>query len=483
MKVLLVNPKAKFTMEILTNPLGILSIATYLKAHEHIVRIYDNGVSKESFYDVLKEYSPDIVGISVISGKAVDDAIALSKTVRSAGIAVVWGGYLPSAMPELALKTGCVDIVSIGEGENTWLDLLNSLESGKSFESVAGLAYMKDGEFIKTPERDFVNLADLPMLDFDLIDIEHYIYSYYYSKKTLSLYSSKGCIGHCTFCYNAAFNKSRHRVRPPEQVVEELSYLVEKYGIDGVHFNDDLIFCNKEEMYRFCTLLKAADLKLSWGSSCIIGLFGREELQLMYDAGCRWLMFGVESGSKEMLKCAKKGLNYERIEQTYSDCADIGIIARAGFIVGFPGETVNNLKETVSLALRLKTSQVSINYYTIVPASEAYEQMIWDGKINRPQNLQSFIERFSFDKLMNFSNVPDKDLKVIYSFFILKRYTDENRNAAEKSNSWTKITFNSLIRTLRGSSIEELYSYLNRFASILFNYLCHPKIRKKYGLK
>lgn len=483
MKVLLVNPKARFTMEILTNPLGILSIATYLKAHSHTVRIYDNGVSKQSFKDVLKEYSPDIVGISVISGKAVDDAIALSKTVKAAGISVVWGGYLPSAMPELALKTGCVDMVSIGEGEYTWLELLNSLETGKSFKSVAGLAYMKDGEFIKTAEREFVDLAELPTLDFDLIDIEHYIYPYYYSKRTLSLYSSKGCTGHCTFCYNAAFNKSRHRVRPPEQVVAEISYLVEQYGIDGIHFNDDLIFCNKEEMYRFCSLLKAADLKLNWGSSCIIGLFGKEELRYMYDTGCRWLMFGVESGSKEMLKCVKKGINYEKIEQTCSDCADIGIIARAGFIVGFPGESENSLRETVSLALRLKTSQISINYYTVVPASESYEQMIREGKISRPDNLQSFIGVYSFDKLKNFSNVPDKDLKTIYSFFILNRHKEENRNAAEKSNSWTIITLNALIRTLQGTSIGELYSYFRRFASILFHYYGFYGIKKKYGLR
>lgn len=91
MKVLFVNPKAKFTMEILTNPLGILSIASYLKANNHVVRIYDNGVSKESFTHVLKEYTPDIVGISVISGKAVDDAIALTKKAKAAGIPVVWG--------------------------------------------------------------------------------------------------------------------------------------------------------------------------------------------------------------------------------------------------------------------------------------------------------------------------------------------------------------------------------------------------------
>ena len=470
-------------MEIQTSPLGLLSIATYLNANGHTAKILDRGVSKESLNDVIGKFSPDIVGVSVISGKAVDDAVAVSEAAKSAGITVVWGGYLPSALPNLALKTGYVDFVSIGEGEYTWLDLLNSLETGQSFESVAGLAFMKNGEFITTPERGFVDLAALPKLDFSLIDMKHYIYPYYFSQRTFSLYSSKGCTGCCTFCYNASFNKSRHRVRPPEQVVEEISYLVEKYGIDGVHFNDDLIFCNKEEMFRFCDLIRAADLNISWGSSCIIGLFRKEEFQYMYDAGCRWLMFGIESGCREILKCVKKGINYKNIEQTCSDCADTGIVVRAGFIIGFPGETENNLKETAALAMRLKTSQVSINYYTIVPDSEAYEQLLRDGTIRLPQNLQAFVEKHSFDKLNNLSRVPNRDLKIIYSYFIMKRYAAKKSDSSGTANSWTKITAGSLFRTLQAATFTELRAYLSRFASILFHYYCFHGIKRKYGLR
>lgn len=469
-------------MEILSNPLGLLSIATYLKNHNHTVRIYESGISKEKFKDVLKEYSPDIVGVTVMSGKAVNDAIALSKKVQSAGIPVVWGGYLPTAMPELALKTGSVDYISIGEGEYTWLDLLDSLEAGKSFETVAGLAYMKEGVFIKTPERNLINLAELPKLDFDLIDIEQYISPFHYSKRTLSLYSSKGCIGHCTFCYNTYYNKGRHRVRPPEQVVEEISYLANKYNIDGIHFYDDLIFCNKDELNRFCYAYRERNLNVSWGSSSIIGLHNKEDLHIMYEAGCRMLMFGIESGSPKMLECVKKGIELEKVKQVCSDCEDVGIMVRMTFIIGLPEETEEDLKKTVSLALSLKTAQVAINYFSIVPASGSYRQLIHRGKLKMPDTLDSFIRNNAFDKLNNISNVPTKHLKVIYSYFVFRRFLEKNDDQTSPSTSWFKITFTSLIKILQSASLSRAYSYFNRFISILFYNFCYPKIRKKYGL-
>jgi len=483
LKILLISPTAKKYVDPLTTPLGILSIATYLEQHNHTVMIYESAVSKGNFENVLGKFAPDIVGVSIISGKALDDAMKLSKYAKDIGITVVWGGFLPSVMPELSLKTGCVDIISIGEGEYTMLDLLDAIETGRSIDTVKGLAYIKDGQVITTPQRDFICLSELPVLDFNLIDIKNYLFSYYSCKKAFYLYSSKGCTGHCTFCYNSNFNKSSHRIRPPEHVVEEITYLVDKYGVDGIHFNDDLMFVNKDEMYSLCSLIKEAKLAFYWGCFSIIGLFGKEEFQFMYDSGCRWIFFGIESGSREMLKKIKKGINYDKIEQTYVDCADVGIIARAGFILGLPGETEADLRETISLALRLKTSQISFNYYTLVPNSEAYVKMLNEGKFDRPKSLQDFAADYPFDKLRNFSNIPDKELKVVYSYFVLRRLFVKDSTTVGKSNSWWAITSSFLIKSLRESSIEKFNTSIKLVLSVLFFVFFHPKIRLKYGLK
>lgn len=484
MKVLFVNPAAKKNIELLTTPLGLLSIATYLEHHDHIVKIYESAVSKDNFAKVLQDFLPDFVGVSIISGKAIEDAIALSKIAKNAGITVVWGGFLPTVMPELSLKTGNVDIISIGEGEYTWLELLNAVETGRPLNTVKGIMFIDNEQFIKTPERDLIDLSKLPVLDWELIDVNKYFYSYYSSKKTLALYASKGCPGHCTFCYNSNINKSIQRIRPPEHVIEEITYLVNKYGLECVHFNDDTMFTNKEEMYRLCSMMKEANLNIYWGCSSIIGQFGKEELQYMYNSGCRWIFYGIESGSKEMLKKIKKGFRYDKIEQNCIDCADIGIIARAGFILGFPEETEAELRDTVSLALRLKTRQVTFTYYSVVPGSEAYVHMLSEGKLNEPESLQDFTERYLFNSLNeNFSNIPDKDLKVIYSYFFLIRLFAKDPAADQKSNSWRAITYSFIIKSLQESSVEKFFTSASQFLSVLYNVFFHPKIRRKYGLK
>lgn len=484
MRVLFVNPEAKNCIDPCSTPLGPLSIATYLQKYNHTVKMYDSVYAKGQFSNILKEFSPDVVGVSVYSGKAAEDAIDLSTLAKKAGITVVWGGFLACALPELTLKTGCVDIISFGEGEYTWRELLDAMENNNPLHTVKGLIfYDENGQLVRTPERELIDLAELPPINFDLIDLNYYFFSYYSCKKAANLYASKGCPGQCTFCYNTFFNHNRHRARPPAHVVAEIQYLVAKYSIDGVFFNDDSIFGNKAEAYAFCSAITQAELGIKWGCFSIIGLLGKDELQCMYDAGCRWILFGIESGSREMQRKVKKCLNYDKIEQTYADCADIGIVARAAFILGFPDETEDELRDTVSLALRIKTSQVTFNYYTLVPASESYEALLAQGRFKKPESLMEFAENYPFDSMdINFSNIPDKELKVIYSFFFLKRYITKDPAVAQKTNSWSKIAVKNVVDTIRKSSMNRFKSSVSRVLRVAMNVLIHPGVRKKYGL-
>ena len=125
----------------------------------------------------------------------------------------------------------------------------------------------------------------------------------------MGMYLSKGCTGHCTFCYNTAFHKNCYRSRNIDLFIEEVKYLKENHGLKAIAFTDELFGRNKETLREICTKFIEADLGVYWGGMTKIGLFDKEDFQLMHDAGCRWLEFGIESGAKTTLARMKKGYN------------------------------------------------------------------------------------------------------------------------------------------------------------------------------
>ena len=133
MKVLLINPDVGYYTRALSNPLGLLSIGTYLKQAGHEVMIYDRCVDKTSLKAVIKSFNPGIVGVSVMSSRGLKDAIKVSKAIKASGIKVVWGGQLPSMQTELVLENDYVDMVSYGEGEETWKELVCCMENKEDY--------------------------------------------------------------------------------------------------------------------------------------------------------------------------------------------------------------------------------------------------------------------------------------------------------------------------------------------------------------
>ena len=485
MKVLLVNPSAERCVDTFMTPLGILSIASFVEQFGHIARVYDREVNRGDFAKYLKDFMPDMIGVSVISGKAVNDAVKITSAAKSLGIKVVWGGLMPSCHPEFVLKESGADIVCIGEGEHTFLELIDAIETGKSFDTVKGLAYIgSDGQVLKTQEPDLIDLSELPALDWDLIDVRKYFKEYYGCKKMLYTYSSKGCPGHCTFCYNEFYNRSTRRRRPIQTVLGEIEYLCKKYSMDGTYFADDLLFQNKEDMREFCSAIIASGLSFHWGGYIrVFSSFEHEDYQFMFDAGCRWLYFGIESGSKNMQHRIKKGIDFEKIEPTFTYCADVGIEANALFIIGFPDETEQELKDTVNLARKINSSQKLFAYYTPIYSSASYRQLLENKIIKAPSSLREVSEQELLDKISdNYSAVPDAELRVIRSYFLWKRFVVKKTFADEKPFSFTiKIIINSF-KGLRYFNIE-IFSIAFKMIGYFFDIAFHPGIRKKYGLK
>ncbi len=489
MKILFINPSTSKYNRSVSAPLGLLSIASYLQMKGHTVKIYDRTVSKKAFEEIVEEYKPELCGISLISYKSVTDTLELAEKLKSRNIPVIAGGPLPSVLPEITLDCNLFDAVSIGEGEETWLELAEHYSGkGLALTEIAGLALKdSDGKIIFTKTRPFIDLSVLPSIDWTLVDVPKYFQSSYGCNKMLYLYSAKGCPFSCTFCYNKDFHRSTYRKRPNEILLDEIRFLVENYGLDGVYFADEMWCTNKNEMHEICDSLKNLNLNFVWGCQTRIGVFDKEDFQYMYNSGCRWIFFGIESGSKKMLNIINKKIQYDKIADTFDACRQANIACIGSFIVGLPDETEDDLKETVNLIKRLNTSLINVNYLVLIPGSDIYKTMLSTGRYQEQSTLADFAKVDHLGKLeYNFSKISDIDLKVVRAYFMWKSFTAKDVPGTGKFQFAKKVIIDALKSVKTGDLISFIVS--TWFAGIEFLknlYYSHMffSVKKKYNLK
>lgn len=375
MKVLLINASSHYVKHKPSLPLGLLSIATYLKSNGHTVKLIDRSIDGISINKQITIFAPDIVGISAMAVINYRDAIKISKAVKKMNTHVVWGGHLPSLTPELVLKSGAVDYVVVGEGEITMLALINAIVHKTSLHDIDGLAFLENDNPIVNRNRDLANLKDLPIIDFSFVNPKEYFAEHISCKKMLNIYSTKGCLYNCSYCYNPLSCNHIWRARPTEYFLSEIKYLAENFGMDGVFFADDLFSANREYLSRVCNDIAASGIDFVWGCDMRADICSRADLQMMHDSGCRWIYFGIETGSSERQNKINKSLNLSRIKEVFFNCAEIGIVSITSFIIGFPDETEQELKETVDYMQRINSNVKLPYFFGPVPKSDIYNSL------------------------------------------------------------------------------------------------------------
>lgn len=489
MKVLLIMPYNSDLIHAVSLPLGVLSIGTYLKAHGHEVKIADRSVSHVNIKKTAEDYKPDIIGISLLSVKHLDGAMSTTKKLRSLGVPIVWGGpFCDVSDPAILLRDGGADYISFSEGEGTWLEMVTLLSEGKNFENCPGIAYVKDGKTVKTPDRPFLDLAAMPELDYSLVDVPAYSQYLYGCKNLMYVYMAKGCPAHCTFCTNQLSHKCTYRRRDLAKFMNETRYLVENFGVDGFYFGDEMFCLNKDEFYECCDAFDESGLSFHWGFQTRIGVLGKDEIERAYRSGCRWIDFGIESGNKEQLKLMKKGIPYDMIEPTFKWCSDAGIVCLANFIVGLPGETEEQLRDTVNLASRLQATQCTFLKFCISPRTEMGQKAIADGLMHHPIEKITDYKKIDFfvSKTDNYSQIPVKELDVIQSWYLWNAVFRKDYGEEKKEYDLFFKHIQTLFRRLsfldlrcRVSCLTEFVLLFSRF---FFDTHFHKKILLKYNL-
>lgn len=470
-------------------PLGLVSIASYLKAYGHDAKIIECLVESSDVSKALKEYKPDIVGISAISFLSSIEAKRLTELVHSNGIKVVLGGQAATAAPELILKEAKPDFIILGEGEITWLELVNTLESGDEISNVNGLAYIENGEVTYTKQRDVADISQFPDIDWSLINVENYFSSFFGCDKMLYLHASKGCPAQCTFCSNQTFHQHKNRCRKPEQVMRDIDYLYSK-GANGIYFSDELFVPQRELRTQLCEMLIERNYNLTWGCQMRLGVLNEEDVKLMYKAGCRWILFGIESGNPERIKSIRKNIDLSIAKETIEWCEKAGMTVQASFIIGFPEETEEEIRNTVSFAKDLNSSIINVNILVPLPNSEIYEYAYKQKNFRFPDSIRGLaleVEQNATDKVVvNLSNVDNVDLKVVHNYFHWQSFIGKGTVKDDSYGIIKKLasdTFNRIFKHGFKGFIYGTYSSVKQFLTVYYYSHFHRKIRKKYGLK
>ena len=490
MHVLFVRPNAGFYVHFAAQPsLGLLALASFLQSKGHTVRIFDHEL-EHGLMETVAAFKPDAVAVTLFSDASIPDAMEISRALKALGLPVFWGGHMASAIPELVARSGFVDYVGISEGEYTLLELLEVAEGKRAPETVLGIAYVdKNGEYRRTADRPFADLSDFPPLDYSLVPVERFNYKLPFANRISPMMASKGCPFSCTYCFNSEYHRCQRRVYPQEVVFQQVQTLATRHGFDGFLFVDEIFGTDKQELRSFCQGIKDLHLAVTWGTETTIGMLTRADLEIMHDAGCRWLQFGLESGCAEMRKKIHKFYDASKIDETFRNCREIGIMTQGQFIIALPDETPEQVRETVRLCFRTQPDMFSLAFFVPIPGTQLCRELEAAGKLTLPKTLEDRVGSAMERQLLrqNFSFIPDKGLQVIQKcFHWWLVFRKKRRIPGVKRSSFLEIGLENLLVNLRRTGLcglaRNLWESGKLFCSVAWYAHAYPSIRKKYDL-
>lgn len=383
MKVVLINPPApnieSFSLGFKVPPLGLAYLASTLERHGHYARIIDAPaleLSTHQIRGVIEAEQPEIVGVTATTPTIYNafDIVKAAKDVCPSSFTVL-GGPHPSFLPiETLRECHMLDAVCIGEGEETVVELAEAVRGDRKLASVKGIAFRsKEGALVETSPRPFIeDLDSLPFPAWHLLPMNKYRVL---GKKSVicHIMSSRGCPFQCIFCSSSLLFSKRYRARSPKNVVDEMEYLISEYNPASIEFSDDEFTLNQKRVEEICDEITRRDLEVPWACSSRVDTVSKGLLNRMKKAGCSLIYYGIESGSQRILDIVNKGIKIEQIDKAIRWTKEAGIKALGSFIIGFPDETREEVKETIEFSRRLELDYAQFSVATPYPGTKLYD--------------------------------------------------------------------------------------------------------------
>jgi radical SAM superfamily enzyme YgiQ (UPF0313 family) len=372
MKILLIYPyflDPRLNAEdIQSAPMGIYHVAAAVKERGHEVEIlnwHDRGISAESIENALQEKKPRVIGFSILHANRWG-GIEIARIAKRIDprVTVVFGGVGATHLWEHFLThVPAVDFIVIGEGESAFSKLVGALAGHGCDElaAIPGLAFRQEGRPVRTdPTEEVCELDELPMpaRHFDLAHVA----------------LTRGCVSNCTFCGSPAFWGRRVRYHSPDYFVEQLAVLRSR-GRRFFYVSDDTFTWDRRRVIEVCRQLLRRRLDINWAAISRVDAVDEEVLAWMRRAGCIQISYGVESGSPAIRKRLNKKISAQQIRRAFHLTQRYGIMARAYFIYGCPGESGETIQQTIDLIQGLKPLGAVFYILDIFPGTALYADM------------------------------------------------------------------------------------------------------------
>lgn len=325
------------------------------------------------FDAMVKEYQPDLIAMSVVED-VWDLGLSLLKRVRHYRIPTVVGGVFPTFAPEIIIREDAVDMVCVGEGESLLVELCNMIGTGKDFSRIPNLWVKKDGQVVRNPMRERINLDDLPMPDYSLFE-ENRLYRPMAGKvyRMLPVETHRGCPYTCHFCnspaqqtlYRNAKAGSYFRKKSVGKILDEMRMFVAKYKLEYVYFTADTFLAWSEpEFDEFIELY--AEFKLPFWMQTRVETITPEYMKKLKSVGIHRMSIGLEHGNEKFRRAVlKRNVSNEQIVRAFDVVADYAIPVSVNNITGFPDETREMAQDSIEINARVKTD--TTNCYAFTP--------------------------------------------------------------------------------------------------------------------
>lgn len=429
MKILAINPCLRPYLDQLVPPVGLGYILTAVNSAGFDCELLDIDAyrySDEEVKEIINRKKFDIVIFGcLVSGYKIVKWLSNVIKEKDRNIPIIVGNSVATSIPDLLMTKTQVDIGVIGEGDITIIELLNAIIKGTPLDEVKGICFKRDGRIIRTLERELIaDIDTIPDIDWDLFDIQIYLdkskilvpepYTMdYNSLRAMPVNSARGCIYTCGFCYHV-FRGKRYRPRSPRSICAEIKSLKEKYGVNFVHFYDELTLYSKRQCSELCDEIMKEKLNdIVYVACARSDLLGEGDIELakkLKKAGFHHIGYSLESADEDILKSMNKRITLEGFKAQTEALQKAGIFTETALVIGYPQETLDTIQKSFDVCSDANIYP-SAGYLVPQPGTPIYEYAKKAGKVEDEEEYLLKVIGDRQDFRINLTNLKQEEIE------------------------------------------------------------------------